>query len=129
MLLARLNYSKRNIRADKTVRPEALIPYPHRGLSVTNATNQTQAEVWAAGLRIQDARNAANPSAPNITLDGRIDLDSSAYLQQGLQIEAEPIPEDCHHMNINGWQETKPAQKEIAQKLAAQAQYIAYGGV
>jgi hypothetical protein len=100
---------------EKTVKPDAFIPHPHVDLSVTRHTNLSEEELWMIGQEIANTRPA--------TLYGRADLSASNIRQQPLQVEARPVPGNPNHACIVGWPADKPAQKIIAQQLAACAQY------
>ena len=112
--LARFIYYQRYIRQDRTVRADAFIPYPYPDLSVTRHLQLSEAELWRIGRDV--ARQV------NKTLHGRVDAQVFVFLQQQLQVVADPVfPENPNHANVTGWPAEKPAQKIMAQQLAAAA--------
>jgi hypothetical protein len=77
----------------------------------------TDAELWSVGDNVAAARG--------ISLLGRGDFLTTACLSQGLVVNAAPLfPETPNHANVVGWPPDKPAQKIIAQELAAQAVWL-----
>lgn len=113
-LLARFVLFSRWIRSDKTVRPDAFIPHPYPDLSVTRHEGLPEPELWQLGQEVATLRN--------LTLYGRADVRARAVKAQSLSIQ--PTPEPRNHANINGWPPDKPAQKIIAQEIAAAAEYV-----
>lgn len=100
--------------SDNTVRPDAFIPYPYPDLSVTRHLGLSVSEIWQIGQQVADNRPA--------TLYGRADVQALHIARQSLRIV--PTAEPKNHANVNGWPKDKPAQKIIAQELAAVAQYF-----
>lgn len=100
--------------SDSTVRPDAFIPYPYPDLSVTRHIGLSVEEVWQIGQAVAEHRPA--------TLYGRADIQAVHVRRQALRIV--PTPEPRNHANITGWPKDKPAQKIIAQELAAVAHYV-----
>jgi len=101
-------------KSDPSVRPDAFIPHPHPGLSVTRHIDLSEAELWRIGQEIPDKRPA--------TLYGRADLQAISVIKKSLHIV--PTPEPKNHANITGWPADKPSQKIIAQEIAAEARFI-----
>ena len=101
-------------RNDKTVKPDAFIPYPWPSLSVTRHLGLTEAELWEIGQDVADSRPA--------TLYGRADVQAITVRNQSLSIS--PTREPRNHANINGWPPDKPSQKIIAQEIAAAATFV-----
>jgi len=54
-------------------------------------------------------------------LYGSADLRVVQVSQHNLKTEAVPLPQNANHAHITGWPSEKPAQKSIAQQLAAVA--------
>jgi len=116
--LARFILFRKWIRSsDQTLRPDAFIPYPLPNLSVTRHLELTPIEILEIGQAIADQRGTK--------LLGRGDVQASIPRGQMLQIEAAPIEGNLNHANINGWPTDKPAQKMIAQEIAARASFVA----
>lgn len=113
--LARYIFSKRHIKANNTVRQDAFIPFPHPDLSVTQHAGMSDVALWAVGDDIAQQRD--------LPLKGRADLVAKVYLDQKLQINEDPTPENPNHVNVTGWPIEKCAQKIIALELAARAVY------
>jgi hypothetical protein len=113
--LARFILFGRWVRSsDSTVRPDAFIPYPYPDLSVTRHIGLSVDEIWQLGQAVADSRPAM--------LHGRADIQALHVKRQFLRIV--PTPEPKNHANIIGWPKDKPAQKIIAQELAAAAHYM-----
>lgn len=110
-------FSKWIRRSDQTVKPDAFIPYPYPDLSVTRHIDLSVEALWKMGQDVADARPAR--------LYGRVDIYAYAVRRQHLRIDPAPAPNNPNHANINGWPADKPAQKIIAQQLAADAVYRA----
>lgn len=103
--------------SDKTVRPNAFIPYPYPNLSVTRHINLSEEALWKVGQDVADARSAK--------LYGRADIIAIAARRQHLEINPDPTLSNPNHANIVGWPADKPAQKIIALQLAAGSAYRA----
>nr|WP_281722468.1 hypothetical protein [Nitrosomonas nitrosa] len=103
--------------SNSTVKPDAFIPYPYPypDLSVTRHISLSVKEIWQIGQAVADSRPA--------TLYGRADIQALHVRRQSLRIV--PTSEPRNHANITGWPNDKPAQKIIAQELAAVAHYLA----
>ena len=114
-LLARFVLFQGWIRtSDSTVRPDAFVPYPYPDLSVTRHLGLSESDIWQIGQTVASSRPA--------TLHGRADIQALHVKRQSLRIV--PTPEPRNHANVMGWPKDKPAQKIIAQELAAVAQYL-----
>ncbi|TLY28630.1 MAG: hypothetical protein E6K56_09650 [Ignavibacteria bacterium] len=112
--LARFVLFRKWIRSDRTVKPDAFIPYPYPNLSVTRHVGLMDSEPWEIGQDVADARPA--------TLYGRADLQAVNFRRQSLAISATPRPRN--HANVSGWPPDKPSQKIVAQEIAALAVFI-----
>jgi len=116
--LARFIVFRKWIRtSDRSLRPDAFIPHPWPDLSVTRHLELSQKEMWEIGQGIADQRGTK--------LLGRGDVQASVPRAQRLQIEAAPIARNLNHANVTGWPADKPAQKMIAQEIAARAFFVA----
>lgn len=110
-------FSKWIRNSDQTAKPEAFIPYPYPDLSVTRHINLSEDVLWKIGQDVADTRG--------VTLYGRADICSSTVRRQHLKIAPAPVQKNLNHANIVGWPADKPAQKIIAQQLAADSVYRA----
>ncbi|MFZ0748744.1 MAG: hypothetical protein WAM70_05245 [Pyrinomonadaceae bacterium] len=113
-LLARFIKQRNHIRGDKTVKPNAFIPYPWPNLSVTRHAGLEDREIWELGQQVADAQSAA--------LYGRADVEVRVFTAQSLTIAPTLTPRN--HANITGWPPEKPLQKIIAQEIAAEAKFV-----
>lgn len=98
--------------SDQTIRQDAFIP--HRTsleVSVTRHDGWSEREIWLAGENVAHARQKL--------LLGRADVSDTAIKQQSLHVKHDPVPGNPNHACIVGWPADKPAQKSIAQQLAA----------
>lgn len=102
------------IRRDQSIRPDAFIPHPWPDLSVTRHLDLLDAELWQIGQTVAEQRPA--------TLYGRADVQAFAVTRLYLHIV--PTPEPRNHASITGWPADKPAQKILAQQLAASARFV-----
>lgn len=109
-------FSKWIRTSDQTVKPDAFIPHPYPDLSVTRHKNLSEQELWQIGQGIADARPA--------TLYGRADIRKAEVRRQALEVEPKPVANNPNHANVIGWPVDKPAQKIIAQELAAKANFV-----
>ena len=119
--LARFVTVKGWIRADNTIRQDAFIPPRDLNLSVTRHLKLSQDQLWKIGQGVVDAISEKH----HARLFGRADLTAGAVLKAALRTEPAPIPGNPHHTHIAGWPTDKPAQKNIAQQLAAGAKFVA----
>lgn len=113
--LARYILHRRHVRQDNTLRPNAFIPHPYQELSVTRHRGASDDELWMVGVDVSVQTGK--------TLCGRGDLTAFACLAQELRVVAAPVEGNSNHANVVGWPE-KPAQKLIAQELAARADFV-----
>jgi hypothetical protein len=113
--LARYIFHKNQVRADLTVKPDALIPHPYPDTSVTRHLGLNDADVWAAGRVVEQQRN--------LPLVGRADNWARDYRSQKLVPQADPVPGNPHHAVVVGWPADKPAQKSLAQQIVARTRY------
>jgi len=112
--LARFILSRSHLRPDRTIKQDAFIPYPYPDLSVTRHLQLSAAELWQIGCDV------ALPTGK--TLYGRADVRVFVFQQRELQVVPDPlIPENPNHSIVVGWPADKPAQKIIAQQIAAAA--------
>jgi len=111
--LARFILFYKWVRNDQTVRPDAFIPHPYPNLSVIRHTGLSTDELWQVGQCIADSRS--------LTLYGRADIQALEVKKRSLCIQPTSTPKN--HANIIGWPVNKPAQKMIAQELAAVASF------
>lgn len=112
--LARFILFGRWLRSDQTVRPDAFIPHPWPDLSVAHHLGLDEEELWQIGQNVADQRT--------LPLYGRADIRARSIRKYRLDIQ--PTPEPINHANITGWPKEKPAQKIIAQEIAAAATFI-----
>lgn len=103
----------------KTVKPDAFIPHPYPDLSVTRHLHLSEKQLWDIGQAIADVRPAY--------LYGRADIQATHAENVGLRVKAAPVRGNANHANVTGWPGDKPAQKIIAQQLAAVATYCDKG--
>ena len=99
----------------KTVKPDAFIPHPYPDLSVTRHKNLSEQGLWRVGQGVADARPA--------TLYGRADIHAAEVRRLSLDVEPRPVANNPNHAIVIGWPADKPAQKIIAQELAAKANF------
>jgi hypothetical protein len=119
-VVARYVLFRGHVRADKTVKPDAFIPHPHRDLSVTRHYQATEAELWEVGENV-----AANR---RLTLHGRADVRVEVIRGQSLEVVPDPIPGNPNHANMKEWPAEKSAQKIIAAELAKAAIFLSSPG-
>jgi hypothetical protein len=113
-LLARfIVYSKHLRSSDRSIKPDAFIPHPHRDLSVTRHRSATDDELWAVG------RDVA--AASGKTLHGRGDIVAQTCLTNGLTVNSAPVEGNPNHADVRDWPADKPTQKMIAMIIAAKA--------
>lgn len=111
--LARFILQRSHLRQDGTVKQDAFIPHPWPDLSVTRHFQLTEKELWSIGENV--ARQTAK------TLYGRADVRASDFHRHRLRIIAARVEGNPNHANVTGWPTEKPAQKIIAQQIAAAA--------
>ncbi len=112
-VLARFVLQSSHFRADGTLKPDPFVPHPYEELSVTRHLGITVEEVWARGRAVA--------AACRKTLYGRADVIAGEFLKQRLTVIAAPTADDANHANVGDWPKEKPAQKLIAQEIAAAA--------
>jgi hypothetical protein len=111
--LARFILHRRHLRQDRTVKPDAFIPYPGRDLSVTRHLQLAQSELWNIGREIA-------LQVGKILL-ARADIKLSSFECHKLRLVVAPCKKNPNHANITDWPPEKSAQKVIAQEIAADA--------
>lgn len=115
--LARYVFSADHVRkTDQSVKPDAFIPHPHLDLSVTRHLGLAEDQIWAHGKVVSAQRQRP--------LIGRADVTAATFRREGLQPSSAPVTTNAHHVNVVGWPVGKPAQKIIAQEVAARARYL-----
>ena len=114
--LARYVLFSGHIRQDQTVKADAFMPPPDRQLSVTRHLSATAAELWVVGEAVADARQR--------TLGGRADVGVPVCHAHKLVVRAAPVDHNPNHAHVLDWPADKPAQKAIAQELAANAVFM-----
>ena len=105
------------VRADKTLRQDAFIPPKDLNLSVTRHLTLSEGQLWKIGRDVADAISEKRSAA----LYGRADLTAGKVHLLRLRTMAAPLPQNPGHAHITGWPPEKPAQKSVAQQLAAAA--------
>jgi hypothetical protein len=116
--LARYVLQSSHIRqSNGTLKPDAFIPHPYRDLSMTRHLLASEAELRAIGENIA--------AAIGKTFYGRGDIRTSVCLAQKLLAKADPVPGNPNHASVSDWPGDKPAQKIIAQEIAAMSIFIA----
>lgn len=111
--LARFILHRSHLRSDLTVKPDPFIPHPHTDLSVTRHLQLSEGELWDIG------RDVAQQAVK--TLRGRADVRVFNFERHKLRVIAAPTVTNPNHANVSGWPLEKPAQKIIAQEIAAAA--------
>lgn len=118
-VLARFVVSRKWVRHDGTVKQDAFMPPRNLELSVSRHAGRTEVELWARGAAVAAASERA--------FVGRADLAAGAVRAvEPLVAVGAPLPEDPGHAHIVGWppMAQKPAQKILAARLAAAAQFV-----
>ena len=111
--VARFILRRSHLRHDRTVKQDAFIPHPYPDLSVTRHLQISETRIWEIGRNI--AREIGQP------LRGRADVQVFVFQRQELHVIEAPLLENPNHANVTGWPAEKPAQKIIAQRIAAAA--------
>ena len=111
--LARFILQRSHLRQDGSVKQDAFVPYPWPDLSVTRHLQLTDKELWGIGHDV--ARQTTK------TLHGRADVRAGDFQQQRLRVITAPVEGNPNHANVTDWPAEKPAQKIIAQQIAAAA--------
>jgi hypothetical protein len=115
--LARYIVRKQHVRQDGTVKPDPFIPFKHVELSVTRHLALTEQQIWDIGDRVA--------SQTHTQLQGRADVQASAYIRQRLRVVAAPEEHNPNHANVVDWPSDKQAQKEIALEIVKHVRYKA----
>jgi hypothetical protein len=115
--LARFVLFGSHVRRDQTLRADAFVPPPNLQLSVTRHRSATEQELLDVGNAVAEVRQRI--------LYGRGDVLALACEQLNLKTVAAPIEGNPNHADICGWPDEKPAQKIIAQDLAASSTFVA----
>jgi hypothetical protein len=118
--LARFITRERWLREDKSISPDAFIPPRDLNLSVTRHLSLAEESLWVLGQKVVDTISEKCAAG----LYGRADISADDVVRQALRVEAAPLAENPNHAHITGWPD-KPARKNIAQRLAAAAQFVA----
>jgi hypothetical protein len=116
-------YDKWIRKVDNTPKPDAFIPPSDLNLSVTRHIGLSEKDLWKIGQTVADIVSKKRPDAK---LEGRADLLVVVARNQALQVHSYPISGNANHAHITGWPKDKPAQKSIAQELAAAAHFTLY---
>jgi len=112
-IVARYLQSKRNIRADKSIKPDEFVPFSQVARSVNRHRDCSEDEIWQFGRQV-----AAQTSTP---LLGRTDVLVSHCTIGELSVKAAPVPGNPNHADIVGYPSAKSDQKALALKIAANA--------
>jgi hypothetical protein len=119
-LLARFITSAKWVRQNRTVKPDAFIPPKDLQFSVTQHLNLSSTELWQIGQKIV----AEISKTRTAELAGRADVSAGEFSLQNLRSEPAPSADNPNHVHVVGWPSDKPAQKIIAQELAALARFV-----
>lgn len=111
--LARYIFYRRQIRANGSVKPEALMPSPHPDMSVTRHLSLSEKEIWKIGQHIAEQRKKP--------LQGRLDLITKNLIKHSLQVISAPLADNKNHADVSNWPQDKSAQKQVALELCAEA--------
>jgi len=98
---------RKELRADGTVKAEAVVPYPHEALSVTRHRELSEEEIWECGEVVANKQGR--------TLFGRADF-LAAGLPEGLKAQTSDPPRN--HADILGWPSERSSQLAQAQRLS-----------
>ena len=117
--LARFLFSAREVRADKTVRPEAFLPFKWVELSVTRHRDLVESTLWQLGQDVAEQRKKS--------LIGRADLNAGFCRVSKLDVVPSEGPNlgGLNHANIVGWPSEKSAQMAFAQTLSEASKFVA----
>ncbi len=115
-MLARFVFFRDHLRSNGNLKPNAFMPPPDLELSVTRHLMTSESELWAIGMDIGEARQRP--------LIGRGDVSATVCLAQNLTVNADPLAENPNHAAVRGWPVDKPAQKNIALEMAANAMFV-----
>lgn len=115
-VLARYVLHSSHMRADRTVKADAFMPYALVEMSVTRHLQASEAELWQVGAEVAAARQR--------TLHGRADIAAQTCLRQKLSVVASAVEGNPNHANVANWPADKPGQKIIALEIAATATFV-----
>lgn len=107
--------------SDNTVKPDAFTPARDLNLSVTRRLDLSEEALWEIGENVVTDIGQKRSAV----LFGRADL-STQSITLPLKLEAAPLSNNQNHAHIIGWPADKPAQKNLAQCLAAMATYFPF---
>lgn len=99
------------------MKQDAFLPPPDLNLSVTRHALLEMDEIWDRG------RQVANQTKRS--LHGRADVATGRVISTGLKVQPFPLEENPEHAHVTGWPQDKPAQKSLAQQLAAASAFRA----
>jgi hypothetical protein len=114
--VARFVLQRSHVRSDQTVKPDAFMPPPNLELSVTRHLSSTESEIWSVAQAVATARHR--------TLYGWADVTAKECVRRQLSVIAAPVEGNPNHANVAGWPADKAHQKNIAQQIAAAAQFV-----
>jgi len=117
-LLARYVFRKEFVRADGTLKPDPFIPYRHTELSVTRHIGLDDAQIWELGEGVAAARRES------AILQGRGDVQTSAFMKENLSVRPDPIEGNPNHANVYGWPDDKAEQRAIALEIVKSVTYL-----
>ena len=111
---------RKYVRENNTVKPQLFLPYKHVELSVNRYRDCDESEIWNFGRAIAVYREKE--------LHGLSDIAVASCTFEGLTVVAKPIrddaqgvPDNPNHADIEGFPSTKEDQLSLAEKLAASA--------
>ena len=111
--LARFVFYKNHVRIDGTLKPDGFIPHPDVDTSATRHNRLGERKIWIRGNNV--ARQTQR------RLIGRADACASAYSNNGLQINPDPVKCNPQHVNVGAWPTDKPSQKNRAQLISKES--------
>lgn len=115
-VVARYLVNRRNIRADKTIKPDEFVPYKYVDLSVNRHRECTDEEIWIFGEQVARQRGKL--------LLGRTDLLVADCQIEPLKVVEKPIDQNPNHADVTGYPSAKAEQKALALKMAANASVL-----
>lgn len=122
--VARYILQRSHIRSsNQTVKQDAFIPNQNQELSVTRHLLASDEELWAIGESVASSTCKSLYGRGDVRTS-QVAAVSSMCVAERLVVRAAPISGNPNHADILGWPADKPAQKAIAQELAAVAQYV-----
>jgi len=111
--LARFVFYKNHVRIDGTLKPDGFIPHPDVDTSATRHNRLGERKIWIRGNNV--ARQTQR------RLIGRADACASAYSNNGLQINPDPVKCNPQHVNVGAWPTDKASQKNRAQLISKES--------